>query len=112
MRMERRGRVLQDVPSSTLMQVRRPSKTALFGDGEYAGGANKFMRSPLPGKLDESFSGRSGGAQGYRHSGHTHVAFVDGHVEVLEPVGGVSGMPETAEGTGFLSVDNELYDLY
>lgn len=111
MRIERRGRVIQDTPSATIHQVRRPSQTAMFGDGEYAGGANKFMRSPFPGTLDPSFTGREGGTQGYRHNGYTHVAFVDGRVDRLRPVETAAGAPATAEGTGFLSADNELYDL-
>lgn len=111
MRTERRGRLLNHTPSATIHQVRSPSRTAMFGDGEYADGANKFMRSPLPGKLDPSFGGRHAGTQGYRHNGYTHVAFVDGRVDRLRPVDPSPGTPDTAEGTGFLSADNELYDL-
>lgn len=111
MRMEMNGIVMMHVPSSVMTQVRRPAQTALFGDGEYAGGANKFMRSPFPGKLDPSFSGRAGGTQGFRHNGYTHVAFVDGHVERRAPVETAPAAPPPAEGTGFLSADNELYDL-
>src|SRR6185369_2591055 len=47
--------------------VRRPAKTALFGDGEYSGGANKFMRAPWPNPGDTSFNGRWSGTQGFRH---------------------------------------------
>jgi prepilin-type N-terminal cleavage/methylation domain-containing protein/prepilin-type processing-associated H-X9-DG protein len=111
MRTERRGRVILDVPSSRLFQVRNPSETAMFGDGEYGGGANKFMRSPLPGKLDPTFSGREGGTQGHRHNGNTNVAFVDGHVKTLEPIDPTTCVLKAAEGTGFLSPDNSLYDL-
>ena len=89
----------------------------MFSDGEYVGGANKFMRSPFKGR-DGSFSGRSAGTQGYRHVGRTNVAFCDGHAEPwikrftetydfdksnVRPHGDVP--------TGFLSEDNRLYDL-
>jgi len=111
MRTVMRGHVLRDTPSSTLLQVRAPAQTALFGDGEFAGGANKFMRSPKPGKLDRDFSGRHGGTQGYRHNGHTHVVFVDGHVEARKPIDTTTGFKGVAEGTGFLSADNSMYDL-
>lgn len=103
-----RGRVTRDVPSSTVLQVRNPAATALFGDGEYGGGANKFMRAPFPGKLDADFSGREGGTQGFRHDGATHVVFVDGHVSRRRPVAAAGAV---APGTGFLSADNSLYDL-
>ncbi len=104
MKTEMRGRVLLDVPSSNILQVKTPASTAMFGDGEYASGANKFMRSPNPGELDAGFSGRSAGTQGFRHNGRTNVVFVDGHVESREPL--IEGQT-----TGFLSADNELYDL-
>jgi len=111
MQTERRGRVIQSIPSSRIAQVRNPAQCALFGDGEYSGGANKFMRSPFPGPLDGSFSGREGGTQGFRHRGYSHVVFVDGHVSRIRNPGSVSGMPNSAEGTGFLSTDNSLYDF-
>ena len=38
--------------------VRHPAKTVLFGDGQYAAGADKFMRAPLPNPGDADFSGR------------------------------------------------------
>lgn len=101
------GGGLQGPDSSTVQQVGSPASTALFGDGEYASGANKFMRSPRPGKLDAGFPGRSAGTQGFRHQGKTHVVFVDGHVERRAPVEGALAAP----GTGFLSIDNDLYDL-
>ena len=39
-------------------EVRSPARTALFGDGEYSEGANKFMRAPWANPGDLSFSGR------------------------------------------------------
>ncbi|NLE28424.1 MAG: prepilin-type N-terminal cleavage/methylation domain-containing protein [Phycisphaerae bacterium] len=101
--------------SARIGQVQNPGQCALFGDGEYRGGANKFMRSPWPGTLDAGFSGRSGGTQGYRHLKRTNVAFADGHVVSWE-----KRCTETypfdkiniVEGTGFLSEINEVvYDL-
>ena len=112
MRMEIGGTVFMNVPSARVTQVTTPSETAMFGDGEYAAGANKFMRSPEPGALDAGFFGRHAGTQGFRHRGKTMVAFVDGHVKAMAPVAAPSSLAaEVAPGTGFLSVDNSLYDL-
>lgn len=93
-------------------KVRRPSRCALFGDGQYGGGANKFMRSPFAAPGDAGLSLRSAGTQGFRHAGRTNVAFADGHAESLSirftetlP----SERPNLAPATGFLSSDNGLY---
>lgn len=93
--------------------VRRPAWCALFGDGQYSEGANKYMRSPFP-HVEDAFPYRARGTQGYRHRGKTNVAFVDGHAEAWRERN-ANTLPgevnEVAKGTGFLSVDNELYDL-
>jgi prepilin-type processing-associated H-X9-DG protein len=94
-------------------QVRRPAETALFGDAEYSGGANRYMRAPFfaPG---EPAVARFAGTQGFRHRGRTNVAFCDGHVDSLKgrftdtiP----SDQSKIAPRTGFLSRDNSAYDL-
>jgi prepilin-type processing-associated H-X9-DG protein/prepilin-type N-terminal cleavage/methylation domain-containing protein len=94
-------------------QVARPAETALFGDGQWAGGANKFMRAPFPSPGDESFAGRWAGTQGYRHRGRTNVAFCDGHAESWGDrfADNADGAANVGAGTGFLSADNGLYDL-
>jgi prepilin-type processing-associated H-X9-DG protein/prepilin-type N-terminal cleavage/methylation domain-containing protein len=102
------------VAPAKVSQVRRPSETALFGDGQWSGGANKFMRSPFGGSGDATFSGRYAGTQGYRHRGRTNVAFCDGHAESwperhIKTIPGEE--PHIAPGTGFLSADNAAYDL-
>ena len=84
----------------------------MFGDGEFESGANKFMRSPYPGDLDDDASLALGGTQGFRHNGKSNVGFADGHGEslaVLYTDTAASGEP--AEGCGFLSSDNSMYDL-
>lgn len=97
--------------------VRHPASCAVFGDGEYVAGANKFMRAPFKGR-DASFSGRSAGTQGYRHLKRTNVAFADGHArswanrftdtyDFDEP----NVQPHGDVLTGFLSADNGPYDL-
>jgi len=93
--------------------VHQPAKTVLFGDGEYANGANKFMRAPWSNPGDESFGGRWSGTQGFRHQKRSNTAFCDGHAEAMnkcftENEGGASNV---APNTGFLSPDNSLYDL-
>lgn len=93
--------------------VKRPVATVLFGDGQYAGGANKFMRAPFPNPGDATFRGRYAGTQGFRHLGRSQTAFGDGHVESLtrRHTGNADGEDRVAAGTGFLSPDNSLYDL-
>jgi prepilin-type N-terminal cleavage/methylation domain-containing protein/prepilin-type processing-associated H-X9-DG protein len=99
------------VRSVRLTDIKSAAATAVFGDGEYAGGADKFMRSPLPGKLDSGFFARNAGTQGFRHSKSTNVALADGSAQtVTEPATEVSDQP-CAKGTGFLSADNSAYDL-
>jgi prepilin-type processing-associated H-X9-DG protein len=102
------------VPPARASQIRRPAETAVFGDGAYALGANKFMRSPFPSPGEILTSGRWGGTQAFRHRGRTNVAFADGHVDLLgdrftETLPGESA--QVAPGTGFLSGDNSRYDL-
>ena len=104
--------------SARIREIRTPSRCALFGDGEYRAGANKFMRAPYSlhngaPSPDAGFWGRTAGTQGFRHRGRTNVAFADGSADSL----GVR-CTETEENpadigpnTGFLSPDNSLYDL-
>ena len=91
--------------------VRRSAETALFGDGQWANGADKFMRAPFPNPGDASFDGRWAGTQGFRHLGQTNVAFCDGHGDSLGDrfTSNADGAENVAPGTGFLSADNRLY---
>ncbi|HEX2971396.1 MAG TPA: prepilin-type N-terminal cleavage/methylation domain-containing protein [Tepidisphaeraceae bacterium] len=94
--------------------VKRPTQCALFGDGQYRDGANKFMRAPWASEGDMSFMARSAGTQGYRHRGKTNVVFCDGHAETLGQRYTSTYAGEQANivaGTGFLSPDNSLYAL-
>lgn len=93
--------------------IKNPMQTLLFGDGEYAGGANKFMRSPWPSPGDSSFSGRFAGTQGFRHNKLSNAAFCDGHAESLSHryTENEDGSHNVSPRTGFLSPDNSLYDL-
>lgn len=104
------------MPSAKASRVKRPAQCAVFGDGQWANGANKFMRSPFAGSLDKDFSasGRYAGTQGYRHLGATNVAYCDGSaggVRRLYTQTDKWGKDKIAEGTGFLSPDNSAYDL-
>lgn len=93
--------------------VRDPSRTVIFGDGEYLAGANKFMRAPWSSLGDASFRGRTAGTQGFRHSGSSNAAFCDGHAEPMQQrfTENQDGSSLVAPGTGFLSADNSIYDL-
>ncbi len=102
------------VRPARITDPRRPSECALFGDGQWSEGANKYMRSPFPSPADDNFTGRHAGTQGFRHVGRTNVAFCDGHGESFGKIHTKSDeVTETqiAPGTGFLSEDNSLYDL-
>lgn len=100
--------------------VDKPSRCALFGDGEQVNGPNKFMRSPFP-DMSDPFSSRAAGAQGFRHNGKTNVAWCDGHVSSQKVVYTQStssqetllnNYNQTADvKIGFLSLDNSAYDL-
>lgn len=98
---------------ATLRQIPDLTRTALFGDGQYVAGANKFMRAPFPNPGDMSFSGRYAGTQGYRHLETTNVAFCDGHARSLadrhQECSDYGGAANIAPETGFLSEDNSLY---
>jgi prepilin-type processing-associated H-X9-DG protein len=97
-------------------EVARPAECAIFGDGEYSSGANKFMRAPWddPDNSGDNFEGRSAGTQGYRHQGKTNVSFCDGHAVVWAErhTDTYAGEQRNiAPGTGFLSRTNRYYSL-
>jgi prepilin-type processing-associated H-X9-DG protein len=99
------------VRSARLTDIKSAGTTIIFGDGEFSGGANKFMRSPLPGALDSGFFARNAGTQGFRHLGRTNIAAADGSTQtVMNPAPEVPDQP-CAPDTGFLSADNSAYDL-
>jgi prepilin-type N-terminal cleavage/methylation domain-containing protein/prepilin-type processing-associated H-X9-DG protein len=103
----------EDIPEPAKgSTVRHPAKTVIFGDGQYAGGADKFMRAPWPNPGDADFWGRNSGTQGFRHQNRSNAAFCDGHSESL-PGCCTNNVEDAvvAPGTGFLSVSNSLYDL-
>lgn len=102
------------IMSARTINVRKPERCAIFGDGQWENGANKFMRSPFPGPHDEGFSGNWAGTQGYRHLGKTNVAWCDGSAHSVSDrftETDLLGKENIAEGTGFLSPDNSSYDL-
>ncbi|MDD5727254.1 MAG: prepilin-type N-terminal cleavage/methylation domain-containing protein [Victivallales bacterium] len=95
------------------VQIKHPAETAAFGDGEWSGGANKFMRAPLGNGKYCSYQNnicKSAGMQGYRHNGATNICWADGHAFSVKVRydGGISGL---AEHLGFISPDDSLYDL-
>ena len=101
-------------------EVKNTSGCALFGDGEYSGGANKYMRSPFKSDYD-MFPARAAGTQGWRHSEKTAAVWVDGHASLQKEIytdtessqkDEIEEHNEQAEyKIGFLSVDNRAYDL-
>jgi len=112
---------LKGMKSSTAAELRRPSNIAIFGDGGFELGANKYMRSPQAGKLDGDFENgwRWSGTQGYRHLHTTNVAYCDGSVRSIRDLYTETKSKERIEKynefspvkVGFLSQDNSAYDL-
>ena len=107
-----------------LTWVADPAGTAVFGDGEYAAGANKFMRAPRHGGRDGASPARPAGTQGFRHAGNTtNLAFADGHAAgwrdrfTLYDAGPLNApqerdlAPPEGRPYGFLALDNSPYDL-
>ena len=94
----------------------RGHSCAMFGDGGYSGGANKFMRAPLDSEhigLDAVYAG----GQAFRHRGATNIAFVDGHVgSTREAHRGARATDALLNQymayprNGFLSNDDSAYD--
>ena len=110
------GRGSGEGPPARLNAVKKPAETLLFGDGQWAQGANKYMRSPKrsptedAGSYADGSAARASGTQGFRHRGATNVIFCDGHAEAIRRRFD-AGNEHVAAGTGFLSEDNSLYDL-
>lgn len=102
-------------PALPMTQHRRTSTTALFGDGGWRGGANKFMRAPS-GNVEGDLSVVYSGAQAFRHQGASCVVYLDAHVScprqccagsnASAPLMQLMGHPAN----GFLSEDDSAYD--
>ena len=98
--------------------IKNSAECAVFGDGQYYAGANKYMRAPFSGDQDKgdwgfSDSFRSSGTQGFRHNRATSVAYADGHVAAVRKRYAQTTNPGMlTEDTGFLSEDNRAYDLH
>jgi len=104
------------VAPAKVNQVRYPAQCAMFGDGQYSAGANKFMRAPFQPVINgvtDPKNFEAAGTQGFRHRGGTNVAFCDGHAETLW-TRYTNTVPSqiVAPGTGFLSADNSMYCNY
>ncbi|MDA0802509.1 MAG: type II secretion system protein [Planctomycetota bacterium] len=100
-------------------QARRTETCAMFGDGAWAGGTNRFMRAPgntVEGDLSTVYAG----GQAFRHLGATSVCWLDGHVSTVDVphrgvhagVAGDSLVVDVlgAPRNGFLSDDDRAYD--
>jgi len=97
---------------------RRTTSVALFGDGGWVGGTNKFMRAPantLEGALP--LGAIYAGGQAFRHQKATNAAYLDFHVgSVATPSKGVLATEALLEDkmgyprNGFLSDDDTAYD--
>ncbi len=99
-------------------QIKRPERCVLFGDGGSVLGTalvNKFMRAPFgTGRLGSANPTlHPSGAQGYRHLRATNVCFADGHSDTISYINPAHYDPGSLLPplTGFISFDDDLYDL-
>ncbi len=93
----------------------RGDRCAMFGDGGWKSGANKFMRAPL--QQEWSLDVLYGGGQAFRHMHSTNIAFVDGHIGAANtPHKGKHATQELLDQimdfprNGFLSDDDSFYN--
>lgn len=97
-------------------EIGDPSWTAVFGDGAFGQGANKFMRAPWRGDRDSDVgrSAHGAGAQAFLHGGVSNAAHADGHAagfSTMHRATYAEAMDFLAAGAGFLSEGNGVYDL-
>ena len=113
------------VAPARIHAVHDPARVALFGDGQYWAGSDKFMRAPIlmaGTNLGDGvdLASRLAGTQGYRHLGRTNVCYCDGHAESVAARylnSGTSNGRSIASSpadvstgnSGFLSADNSAY---
>lgn len=97
-------------------QWRRTESVAVFADGGWRGGANKFMRAPEARVENDPAMVHAGGSA-FRHRGSCNVAWLDGHVDSAgEPHRGERSTPALLKHVmdwprnGFLSQDDSAYD--
>jgi prepilin-type processing-associated H-X9-DG protein/prepilin-type N-terminal cleavage/methylation domain-containing protein len=97
-------------------QWRRTESVAAFADGGWRGGANKFMRAPSA-RIENDLGMVYAGASAFRHRGQCNVAWLDGHVSLVdEPQQGMHATPALLKSpldwprNGFLSSDDSAYD--
>jgi prepilin-type processing-associated H-X9-DG protein len=93
---------------------RRSARCAMFGDGGWKMGANKYMRAPL--NTEGSLTTIYTGGQAFRHGHATNIVFVDGHAGTADdPCQGQLATPQSLDlmdfpRNGFLSDDDGAYD--
>lgn len=95
---------------------RHPATTAVFGEGGWKNGANKFMRAPSN-AVEHNINAVYSGGQAFRHRKATNVSYLDGHVDsVTGPKQGPHATPSLLTAfmnypeNGFLSEDDSAYD--
>ncbi len=113
-RRDRDGRLID--ASARLDDIADPSWTAVFGDGAYGTGTNKFMRAPWAGDRDSDIghAAHGAGAQSFLHNGATNAALADGRAVSFTHAYRDTypeAEPFLAPIAGFLSSGNGLYDL-
>lgn len=93
-----------------------PERTAVFGDGGWKNGANKYMRAPMN-TVEGNLPLVCAGTQAFRHAGAcTCCAYLDGHIGIVQQARrGALTTPQLAElvtdfpNNGFLSEDDSAY---
>lgn len=116
------GKVEGDAGGRTMparwSSMKYPEKVVLFGDGGYAGGANKFMRAPKQDTYHDASpaSLRKAGTQAFRHGSgrkrHCNMVFADCHVESFYTpykTAGKEGWVDEQTYSAFISSGNGIY---
>lgn len=116
---EQRASDLKVFPGARPHSIRQADRVAMFGLGGYAGGTNKFMRSPVHNDHSEMPLDPAtiySGGQAFRFDRATVTTFADGHVaSSRDPRPGVNATDELLQEhmnhprNGFLSDDEHAY---
>jgi len=97
-------------------QWRHTAEIAVFADGGWKSGANKFMRAPSA-TVENNLGMVYAGGSAFRHREQCNVAWLDGHVQSTgEAFQGIHASPALLKSildwprNGFLSNDDSAYD--
>lgn len=93
-------------------EVKSPSLTLVFADGEHEDAVSRLLFSPQSSGYDSyANSYRHYGTVGFRHAANANVGYADGHCKPTRECYKNCSSGPLFPRTGFLSYDNSAYDL-